>query len=207
MNKISPSYYESNLFSRKWRSNLAAMVKELLPDHWELFELLDVGVGDGYTIRLVKPVGPVTGIDFEPEAVAGATSRGVNASLGSAYRIPHASESFDIVTCLEVLEHLEDPSRSLNEIFRVLRPDGFLVATTPVPNIRWRILWWLWTKLGPGKKWKNIPHVSDLHIGDKASDEGGLVEMLERVGFVTLRTSSCNYGMVAGLLARKRPPP
>ena len=166
-------------------------------------ELLDVGVGDGYTIRLVKPDGKVSGVDFDQEVVEEARGRGVLAQFGSAYEIPMPDASFDIITCVEVLEHLDSPMKALREVDRVLRQGGYLVVTTPIPNLRWRAIWWLWTKVGPGKKWEKIPHISELHLGDKPSRDGGLQAMLRELGFEVKGTSKCNYGMVAGLVARK----
>ena len=99
--------------------------------------LLDVGVGDGYTIRLVKPDGEITGIDFDKAELAGAEARGISGKEGSAYDIPFPARSFEIVTCFEVLEHLKAPVDALKEIDRVLRPGGHLVVSTPVPNLRW----------------------------------------------------------------------
>ncbi len=205
MQRPSKSYYESNRLSKWWRVGLTKMVRAMMPDGWEKMELLDVGVGDGYTIRLVKPDGKIAGVDFEADAVAAAAERGISAQDGSAYQIPFPPRSFDLVTCIEVLEHLNQPSDALMEFDRVLRPGGHLVVTTPVPSLRWRLIWWLWTKFGPGKKWEGIPHVSDLHIGSHSPQDGGLVAMLEGVGFDVVKTDTCNYGMVAGLLAVKRP--
>jgi SAM-dependent methyltransferase len=45
--------------------------------------------------------------------------------------LPFASESFDLVWCSEVLEHLEDPEAALNEMRRVTAPGGHLILTTP----------------------------------------------------------------------------
>ena len=180
------------------------MAKGLLPEGWEKMDLLDVGVGDGYTIRLVKPHGEIAGIDFDPNELMAAVSRRITAKEGSAYDIPFPEQSFDVVTCFEVLEHLEFPSSALRAMEKVLRPRGYLVISTPVPNLRWRLLWWIWTKMGPGKKWEKIPHVSDLHVGKKSPQGGGLVAMLGEIDFEVLKTTKCNYGMVAGVVARKR---
>jgi SAM-dependent methyltransferase len=46
-------------------------------------------------------------------------------------RIPEADESFDVVLCSEVLEHLPDPALALKELVRLLKPDGLLVMTAP----------------------------------------------------------------------------
>ncbi|MGD0146668.1 MAG: methyltransferase domain-containing protein [Nitrososphaerales archaeon] len=203
MQENAPSYYESNPFSRRWRSGLAEMARRLLPAGWENLSLLDVGVGDGFTIRLVKPKGEVTGLDIDSSELAAANERGIIPKEGSAYDIPFPDGSFDIATCFEVLEHLDAPMRALKEIGRVLRPKGYLVASTPIPNLRWKVIWWFWTKLGPGKRWKNIPHVTELHIGGKSSEDGGLLAMLKELDFEVLGTGKCNFGMVAGLIAQK----
>lgn len=204
MQKPTASYYESNPFSKRWRSGLAKMVRQLMPAGWENLSLLDVGVGDGFTIRLVKPSGEVTGLDLDPVELTAAKEREVTTKEGSVYDIPFPDCSFDIATCFEVLEHLDSPVRALREVDRVLRSQGYLVVSTPVPNLRWRAVWWLWTKLGPGKKWKMIPHVTELHLGEKSSKDGGLLAMLRELDFEVLGTSKCNFGMVAGLIARKR---
>jgi SAM-dependent methyltransferase len=51
--------------------------------------------------------------------------------VASAYDIPVGSETFDSALATEVLEHLEEPVRALREWARVLRPDGYIVITTP----------------------------------------------------------------------------
>jgi SAM-dependent methyltransferase len=197
------SYYETNFASRLWRKGLAKMVAKLLPQGWEGSSLLDIGTGDGYTIRLVKPEGPVVGIDTDPEMAEEAGQRGVEFRVGSAYKVPFPDNSFDLVTMVEVVEHLDRPDDSLAEVRRVLRPGGCAVVTTPVPKASWRLIWWAWTRFGPGKRWDNTPHVSDLRMwGDGKS--GGLAHLLQDEGFVVEETATCNLGYVSGVRARKR---
>ncbi|HEV2139257.1 MAG TPA: class I SAM-dependent methyltransferase [Nitrososphaerales archaeon] len=197
------SYYESNFLSRRWRKGLAKMLRNLLPPDWENARLLDVGVGDGYTIRLVKPEGPVCGIDIDPSMKEIATAKGVDFRSGSAYSIPFPDESFEIVTCVEVIEHLERPGEALAELRRVLKVGGSLVLTTPVPGVFWRFIWWGWTKLGPGKRWETSPHVSELSLSG-GSGHHDLSQMLRELGFEIEQASSCNFGFISGARATRK---
>jgi SAM-dependent methyltransferase len=51
--------------------------------------------------------------------------------LDANVAFPFSDESFDLVWCTEVIEHVKDPSFTLSEIHRVLKPDGSLLMTTP----------------------------------------------------------------------------
>lgn len=92
-------------------------------------EALDVGCGAGGTaVRLAaRPeIGSVIGIDPSPDALRHAASRGVRTVAAGACRLPFRDASFDLVTCLDVLQHLSsgDDCYALREIARVLRPEG-----------------------------------------------------------------------------------
>ena len=59
--------------------------------------------------------------------------------------LPFKNECFNIVFCLEVIEHLTDPTSFLEEAHRVLVDNGKLVLTTPDNNNPlWRLIWFLW---------------------------------------------------------------
>jgi SAM-dependent methyltransferase len=51
--------------------------------------------------------------------------------LGNAASLPFGNNTFDVVICSELLEHVHEPIESLIEIYRVLKPDGVLLATIP----------------------------------------------------------------------------
>jgi 2-polyprenyl-3-methyl-5-hydroxy-6-metoxy-1,4-benzoquinol methylase len=53
---------------------------------------------------------------------------------GRGEHVPFAGESFDLIVCLWVLEHLERPQAVLREVLRVLRPGGHFIFLTP--NLR-----------------------------------------------------------------------
>jgi ubiquinone/menaquinone biosynthesis C-methylase UbiE len=93
--------------------------------------LLDIGCGwEARFLREVEPYIEVgVGLDFKaPEMVEGKI-RTERLTLTDC--LPYADASFDLVTMLAVLEHLDQPEAILREIHRVLRPGGELVLTVP----------------------------------------------------------------------------
>jgi SAM-dependent methyltransferase len=97
---------------------------------------LDVGCGDGRTagVWLRDHAGAYTGVDISANAVEMARVAGLDARcIDDAAELPFGDASFDVVVCLEVLEHLFDPQLAAAEIARVLRPGGTFIAT--VPNV------------------------------------------------------------------------
>lgn len=86
---------------------------------------LDVGCRAGVQTRWLQSQGyTVTSIDVE-KLFDGAQVVDANETL------PFADESFDLVWCSEVIEHLRDPAKSLAELRRVTRTGGELILTTP----------------------------------------------------------------------------
>ncbi|AKU91944.1 class I SAM-dependent methyltransferase [Vulgatibacter incomptus] len=86
---------------------------------------LDVGCRAGVQTRWLQGRGyTVTSIDVEKKFDE---ARVVDANDP----LPFPDESFDLVWCSEVLEHLRDPARALAELQRVVKPGGELVLTTP----------------------------------------------------------------------------
>jgi methionine biosynthesis protein MetW len=119
------------------RQLLGLFERHVAPDD----RCLDVGCGDGGTsgVWLHENAGSYVGVDISDAAIRTATSRGLTAQLiDDAASLPFEAGSFDLVVCVEVLEHLFEPERAVQEIGRVLRPGGRLIAT--VPNVaHWRI--------------------------------------------------------------------
>lgn len=102
---------------------------------------LDVGCGDGGTsgVWLHDHAASYLGVDISEGAIRKAARRGLSVQLVEhADGLPFPDDSFDLVVCVEVLEHLFEPDRAVREIRRVLRPQGRVIAT--VPNVvHWRI--------------------------------------------------------------------
>jgi 2-polyprenyl-3-methyl-5-hydroxy-6-metoxy-1,4-benzoquinol methylase len=99
-------------------------------------EVLDAGCGVGYgTAHLAAAAAHVLGCDIDPEPIAYAQERyaapNVEFRVGDLRSLELADASFDAVTCFEVIEHLREQEQFVDELARVLRPDGVLVISTP----------------------------------------------------------------------------
>jgi methionine biosynthesis protein MetW len=97
---------------------------------------LDVGCGDGAVsgVWLSQHAGSYIGVDVSSRAVEIAGGLGLDARvIGDASSLPFHDATFDLIVCIEVLEHLFEPQLAAREMHRVLRPGGTLVAQ--VPNV------------------------------------------------------------------------
>ncbi len=99
-------------------------------------KILDIGSG-------ISPVSPkprkTLFIDISPEAINFLNSISHKAKVGSITKIDEKAKSFNIVLCSEVLEHVKNYNAALNEMYRVLADNGFLILTIPVYMKYWDI--------------------------------------------------------------------
>ena len=98
---------------------------------------LEVGPGSGvYLPKLAELFGEVVAADVEQsylDDLRPLASRDLNLELRQD-DITHsgfASDSFDLILCTEVIEHIPDSSSALKEMYRLLKPEGVLVLSTP----------------------------------------------------------------------------
>ncbi len=100
--------------------------------------LLDAGCGSGRTLDELLRYGRVSGVDVNPDAVRCARDRGHHdVHAGRIERLDFPDGVFDVVTCMDVIEHTPDDCGSLRELRRVTRPGGTLVLTVPAHPLLW----------------------------------------------------------------------
>ena len=97
---------------------------------------LDVGCGAGLLCEPLARLGAdVTGVDAAPENIEAAKSHAAGAGLSVNYRAGEIASQglgqYDVVTCMEVIEHVMDPAAFVHELVRHLKPDGLLLLSTP----------------------------------------------------------------------------
>jgi len=201
------SYYEKALshpIAGIWHRRIFKMLNDLMPTNYEKMRHLDIGCGDGMTIRMVKPVGEIVGLDIDEEMLKYARQKGITTHIANAEDLSMFGDAvFDLVTCLDTLEHLEHPTLALSEAYRVLKRKGFLIVTTPNVTTLFRAIWWMWTNFGMGQFWKTNPHVITYNLWNPTESGMSLIERLRDVGFKPEKTSKTNLGMVAGIRAVK----
>lgn len=125
--------------------------------------ILDVGCGGGFLVNALAKAGhDVTGVDASPEALAVATAYDETKSAkyreGDATRLDLPDASFDVVSAMDLLEHVEDPRLVVHELTRVLRPGGLCFFHTFNRTLR------AWLIVIKGVEWfvRNVP--ADMHV-------------------------------------------
>lgn len=134
--------------------------------------LLDVGFGAGSLLQAAARGGwEAHGTEVSAPAVEHARSLGLQVVQGELADARYPAGHFDVVTAVEVLEHLPDPASLLREVKRILRPGGLFWATTPHGvGISARLL---------GTRWSVVSPPEHLQLFSR----GGMERLLKEVGF------------------------
>src|ERR1051325_8668317 len=102
--------------------------------------ILDVGCGTGANLKMLAAYGRAEGVDISSQAVDFCRERGLDSvKLGAIEQLPYEDDSFELVTALDVIEHLDDDVAGLREIRRVLRRDGRVLLFVPAFMFLWGV--------------------------------------------------------------------
>lgn len=159
---------------------------------------LDIGCGAGALMRAAARAGwSVEGTEMASQPVAMLEREGFAMHLGDVTELSLDPGAFDVVTLVEVIEHLPDPGLILRRALELLRPGGALFLTTPnACGLSGRLLGLRWSIVSP-------PEHLQLFSGR------GLAASLVRSGFgqSTIRSRGANpYEIVSAVRSREAAP-
>ena len=120
-------------------------IRDQVDQHWQCDECsrtpldgktaLDVGCGAGLLAEPLRRLGArVTGIDASPEVIAVARDHSTTVGLEIDYRsgdLQQLEGQFDLITCMEVVEHVSDPAAFIRALANRLAANGLLIMSTP----------------------------------------------------------------------------
>lgn len=120
-------------------------IRDQIDQHWQCDECgrspltgktaLDVGCGAGLLTEPLARLGAkVTGVDATPEVIAVARQHATAVELKIDYQLGDVQElkgQFDLITCMEVIEHVADPAAFVRAVAKRLAPGGLLIMSTP----------------------------------------------------------------------------
>ena len=122
---------------------------------------LDVGCGTGGFLAALARVGPAVGMDQAPEALDYCRRRGARDLIPhdvARCPWPIPDGAFDLVTALDVVEHVDDDAGLVAEMHRVLKPGGVMIIS--VPSFQW--LWSYWDEQIGHRRRYTRPRVTEL---------------------------------------------
>lgn len=163
-----------------WRR--ARLVKAARPQGGRL---LDVGGATGNFLHMMRQLGPweVQGLDISPEATRYAQQHyGLDMFTGELADAGYPDSYFDVVTMWDVLEHVHDPTGTLLEVHRILKPGGLFLLR--VPNVS------TWDARLFGPYWVGYDAPRHLFVFSPTTMQG----LLHKTGFRVDRMQSLILG-------------
>ena len=149
-------------------------------------KLLDVGCGTGYAVHTASMIlsnGKACGIDISPQMITIAESKSesdrVEFICAGAEDIPYPENTFDYVMCSNSFHHYPDPVRALDEMRRVLVPNGRLVIFENASELS--LYTWLWDKWFRLVEKGHIKYYTSSELGgfiEKSAFRGGTLQIL-----------------------------
>jgi len=139
MNDLA-KWHDKRIKDWKWYFEKIA---EIIAKKYTPRKVLDVDCSDGLLLECFYKYGAECyGVDISKKALSFAPKEKLNLFIVDIEKenLPFKDESFDLVTILEVLEHLRNHKRIISEIYRVLKPNGIVMMSSPVDSRVYRIL-------------------------------------------------------------------
>ena len=132
MDDIEIAKIDSLESSHWWFKNRKFILKREILKFNTSTKILDLGsAGGGNTLFLESLGYSVISVEFSPYAIELQKAKGISVVEADAKNLPFSEDTFDVILCLDVLEHIKEDDRVVSEIFRVLKPGGNLILSVP----------------------------------------------------------------------------
>lgn len=154
-------YQKQSWLQRQWHSRKLASVIGYIRN--QPMRVLDVGCNSGWFLNEVSRAlnkSECHGIDLFPAAIKYGQKHypKLKLKLADAQKLPYKDNSFDLIICTEVVEHVVDLPKMLREMSRVAKPGAQVIIEVDSGNFVFRTLWPIWEKTF-GKAWDHA-HMS-----------------------------------------------
>lgn len=161
--------------------------------NWQGLKALDVGCGGGFSCEFMAKKGVrVSGIDrsikciIKAQAHAAISRHEIDYRQGLAEQLPYSDNMFDVVICVDVLEHIVSLNRVISEIYRVLKPQGLFFFDTINRNFKSKVIMiWLLENI-----LREIPR--GIHDWQKFIKPEELTSLLNKTGFNSIDVKGFN---------------
>jgi 2-polyprenyl-3-methyl-5-hydroxy-6-metoxy-1,4-benzoquinol methylase len=144
-------------------------------------KLLDIGAATGFFMSIAKKRSfRVVGVELSDFAARKGRENGLDIVTGDLLNTNFEGESFDVITMFDVLEHVPDPKKLIQEVSRVLRPGGLIIINTPDAESLWaRVLGKRWQLIMPPE---HINYFSPKNLSKYLEDVGYEVKIDTKIG-------------------------
>jgi len=182
-NRIWGTGTESTSF-KSWGSLKLRFLFKNMPSHSK--KILEIGCGGGKFSRAVNlkfPKSEVYGVDLSSLSLRYARSQKSNIIYKrmNGEKLAFKEATFDCVYLIDVLEHVENPQRVLNEVSRVLKPKGVCVSMTPIEGSRLLLYSILRKIVRDDLKERQLGHINHF-------TKNGLITLHENSGLILSNT-------------------
>lgn len=164
--------------------------------------VLDAGCGlSAWTNTALRKKYKISGVDGEPDAieVCNQIYKGEDYKVGNLYELDFKNETYDAVVMREVIEHFITPQKAVKEVYRILKPGGIYILTTPnYDSLLTHLIENTYNRFfgGPCKPYRDDVHPSKFKLDL-------LRELLDKY-FEVEKLETIDYGISITCVARKK---
>ena len=201
-NQVPANYYETeiakNPLKKYWHTlkvgSFKKLTTKLTPE-----AILDVGCASGRMANEVSKIFPkakIFAVDVYSKALAYGKRNYPHISFkkADAHKLPFKKNTFDLVICYEVIEHLVDPLTALREMKRVLKDNGRAIIAMDSGNWLFRIIWFISEKT-ISRVWRGA------HLHPFKHTE--LEEVIKRSGLKIVKKHFSHYSLEVSFVVKK----